>query len=153
MNYVRALPEHDGIIVVHYVAIWASYGTPPEHLREEAVEITRGFIDRGRRDRKLASFIAFDDEVLAGSVSCHYHLMPYPAVLKPAHVLSGYIWSVYVEPPYRRRGVSRKLVEMAIEHLREVGCTSVVLHSSGAGKNLYRKFGFEVAREMRLKFV
>ncbi|MBW9115615.1 GNAT family N-acetyltransferase [Rhizobium cauense] len=153
MNYVQALPEHDATIVVHYLAIWSSYGTPPEHLQEDAMEITRGFIERGRRDRQLASFIAFDGEVAAGSVSCHYHLTPYPAVLKPKYALNGYIWSVYVDPAYRRTGVSAKLVEMAIEHLREVGCTSVVLHSSEAGENLYRKLGFELAREMRLKLV
>jgi ribosomal protein S18 acetylase RimI-like enzyme len=66
---------------------------------------------------------------------------PYSVVLKPEVALHGHIWTVYVDPAYRRRGIPRKLLAMAIEHLREIGCTTAVLHSSDAGEPLYEGLG------------
>ena len=152
MEYREATAEHDDIVVSHYLAIWESYGTPPDHLRQDAWAVVSEFLDDGRRNRKLASFIAFDGTTAAGSASCQLHMMPYPTVLKAEHMLQGYIWSVYVDPAYRRRGVSKRLTSMAIEYLRGIGCTGVVLHSSEVGESLYRGLRFEVGREMRLKF-
>jgi ribosomal protein S18 acetylase RimI-like enzyme len=76
-----------------------------------------------------------------GSASCQLHLMPYPAVLEAEHMLQGYIWSVWVEPGYRRQGISSKLVSMAVDYLRTLGCTGVVLHSSEAGRSVYERLG------------
>ncbi len=151
IDFIRARPEHDDIMVAHYLAIWESYDTPQDHLREDAQDIIRTFLRDGRQHRKLASFIAFDGNMPAGSVSCQLHTMPYPVVLKPQHMLQGYIWSVYSDPLYRGRGVAKKLVSMAVEHLREAGCTTAVLHASEAGKPLYAGMGFELAMEMRMK--
>ncbi|MBY5570659.1 GNAT family N-acetyltransferase [Rhizobium leguminosarum] len=152
MEFVRAHPEHDGIVVAHYLAIWESYGTAPDHLRSHPEEIVREFLKVGRGDYKLASFIAFDGEAAAGSVSCRLNTKAYPTVLKPEHSTEGYIWSVFTKDAYRGHGVARKLVTMAVDHLQAIGCTSVVLHSSEAGKPLYTGMGFELATEMRLKF-
>ena len=38
----------------------------------------------------------------------------------------------------------------AFAHLRSIGCTKAVLHSSDAGEQLYTSLGFERAKEMRL---
>ena len=152
MEFVRAKPEHDDILIEHYLAIWESYGTPRNHLRADAGEVVHSFLTDGRQNRHLASFIAFDGKIPAGSVSCQLQTLPYPAVLKSQHMLQGYIWSVYVDAPYRRQGISKNLTSMAVEHLRDIGCTGVVLHSSEVGEPLYRSLGFELAREMRLKF-
>jgi hypothetical protein len=70
MDFVRAHPEHDDIVVAHYLAIWESYGTPREHLREDAEEIVHEFLKIDRAEQELASFIAFDERAAAASVSC-----------------------------------------------------------------------------------
>jgi len=152
MNFGRAHPEHDVIVVAHYLAIWESYGTPPEHLRENVEEIVHEFLKIGRAEYELASFIAFDKSAAVASVSCRLNTKAYPMVLKPDLYKEGYIWSVFTDDAYRGRGVAKKLVSMAVDHLEEIGCNSVVLHSSEAGRPLYTGMGFELATEMRLKF-
>ncbi|MDP9812198.1 ribosomal protein S18 acetylase RimI-like enzyme [Rhizobium tibeticum] len=152
MQYRKATPEDDDVLVRHYLAIWESYGTPADHFRADAEAVIGQFLEEGRRDRALASFIAFDGGIAAGSASCQLHQMPYPAALKSEHLLQGYVWSLFIDPAYRRQGVSKKLMFMILDHLRDIGCTGIVLHSSEAGEALYRSLGFEIAREMRLKF-
>jgi ribosomal protein S18 acetylase RimI-like enzyme len=109
MGFLRATPAQDDIVVRHYLAIWDSYDTPASHFDVEPEDKVRRFIEEGRERRQLATFLAFDGDTAAGSVSCQIHLSPYPEVLRPAIHRHGYIWSVYVEPSYRRQGVSRQL--------------------------------------------
>ena len=90
------------------------------------------------------------DGTVVGSVACQLQQLPYPDVVVPEFRKHGYIWSVFVEPAARRRGVARALVIRAVEYLRSIGCTKAVLHSSDAGQALYRQLGFETATEMRL---
>lgn len=51
------------------------------------------------------------------------HLFVYPDLLRPDVHKHGYIWNVFVEPDYRGQGISRRLTQLAVEHLRSVGCT------------------------------
>jgi ribosomal protein S18 acetylase RimI-like enzyme len=152
MEFLKATPAHDDILVMHYLAIWDSYGTPADHFDVEPEDTVLCFIEDGRANRQLATFLAMDGDVSAASVSCQIHLSPYPDVLKPAVHKHGYIWSVYVEPSYRRQGVSRRLTQLAADYLRSIGCTAVVLHASDAGEPVYASLGFQPAKEMRLKF-
>ena len=39
---------------------------------------------------------------------------------------------------------------MTVAYLPAIGCTKAVLHSSDAGKSVYRHLGFQIAKEMRL---
>lgn len=141
MQYILANEDHDHIVIAHYFAIWESYGTPKDYLREDADQVARSFLQQGRSERMLASFIAMDGDKAAGSISCQLHMVPYPAVLKQEHMLHGYVWSV-----------AKRLMALALDHLKAVGCTTIVLHSSDAGETLYRSLGFQMAKEMRLKF-
>ena len=152
MEYLKATPEHDDILITHYLAIWNSYVTPPDHICFDARLKVHRFIEEGRQSRELATFIALDGATAAGSVSCQVHLSPYPDVLRQDMHKRGYIWSVFVEPAYRRQGISRLLTQLAVEYLRSVGCTAVVLHASEAGKPVYASLGFKPATEMRLTF-
>jgi len=42
------------------------------------------------------------------------------------------------------------MVTLAIDRLRAIGCSDVVLHASEAGAPLYERLGFSYAKEMRL---
>ena len=66
----------------------------------------------------MATFLAELDGKVAGSVACQLQQLPYPDVVVPAFRKHGYIWSVYVEPASRRRGVARALVTRAVGYLR-----------------------------------
>lgn len=62
----------------------------------------------------------------------------------------AYVNSVYVYPQYRRRGIARRLMEMALTWARENGCTQVRLRASNDGRPLYEQLGFRASTEMQL---
>ena len=141
----------DEILVEHYMALWESYGTPPEHYRSDARECVRAFLQDGRERLQLRTFFAFDGSEIAGSAACRLHEAPYPNVIDPAYRKFGYIWHVFVRPEFQRRGLGKALTQAAIDYFRSINCTAVVLNASEAGAPLYRAMGFEAASEMRLK--
>lgn len=62
----------------------------------------------------------------------------------------GYLANVYVEKPWRRRGIARDLTSAAIDWLRSIGCASVRLRASNFGRPLYASMGFVPSGEMAL---
>lgn len=60
MEFLKATPAYDDILVKHYLAIWDSYGTPAHHFDVEPAEKVARFIEEGRALRQLATFLAFD---------------------------------------------------------------------------------------------
>jgi ribosomal protein S18 acetylase RimI-like enzyme len=146
----KATAVADDILARHYLALWGSYGTPEDQMQPDARARVLAFIQDARKHRGLAVFIATVGGDVAGSVACQRHISPYPDVVMPTHRQLGYIWSVYVEPAHRRLGIARRLLDQALGHLRSIGCTTAVLHSSEAGERLYERAGFTLAKEMRL---
>lgn len=143
-------PGEDAILVRHYRHLWESYGVPDEHIRSDAEACVQRFIQEGRAHRQLGVFLALVDGLVVGSSACQLHLSPYPDVVVPQVRKFGYVWSVFVEAEHRRKGIARHLTERALDHLRQIGCTSAVLHASDAGEPLYLDLGFQPAKEMRL---
>ena len=150
MEFRTASEADDTIVARHYLWIWESYGTPPEHFYQDAEARVVAFLREGRESWKSGVFLAIEDGRSVGSAACQIQIAPYAEVIKPAHRRFGYIWSVYVDPAFRQRGIARQLVERCVAHLRSIGCTKAVLHSSDAGEQLYTSLGFERAKEMRL---
>lgn len=87
-------------------------------------------------------------DVIAGAGLWVHDWLPSPQTVSPNR---GYILNVYTEPPFRRQGIARRLVELAIDHCRAQGIPTVVLHASEQGRPLYDAMGFTVTNEMRLK--
>ena len=143
--------DDDAILARHYRALWESYGTPPDHIRADAEARALAYIAEARAERRLGVFIAEEGSEAIGSAAGQLFPSPYPDIVAPEHRLFGYIWSVYVDPRFRRRGIARALCERAIAYLGTLGCTTVALHASEAGEPLYEQLGFEIGREMRLK--
>jgi GNAT superfamily N-acetyltransferase len=142
--------DDDPALVEHCRAIWESYGTPPDHFRPDAEAQVLAFIRDGRAHHGLTAFMAEEGGHAVGSVGCQLYVPPYPEVILATHRLYGYVWSLFVEPSHRNRGIAKALMERAIGHLRSVGCTHVALHSSQAGRPLYERLGFGTGVEMRL---
>lgn len=63
---------------------------------------------------------------------------------------SAFVNAVYVKPAYRRQGIARRLMEMAVAWARQFGCVRVRLRSSEEGRALYSAMGFKAGREMEL---
>jgi GNAT superfamily N-acetyltransferase len=62
----------------------------------------------------------------------------------------GFVSSVYCQPAYRRRGITRRLMEMLIEYARERKIQRLVLWASDMGRPLYESLGFRDSRGMEL---
>ena len=140
----------DDIVVRHYLEIWRSYGTPEDHFSTDAKARVLAYLEEGRAHHRLKAFLALEGTEAIGSVSCQLMASPYPEVVDPARRRYGYIWSVWVLPAHRRKGVAGALMNAAIDELRRIGCTTAVLNASEAGMQLYLQLGFKLATEMRL---
>jgi GNAT superfamily N-acetyltransferase len=92
-------------------------------------------------------FLAYDGDAPAGCaiVSILDHYRHYVFGTKIA-----YVNAVYVRPEYRRRGIARQLMGLAIAWARERECSGVRLRASEEGRFLYERIGFRAGREMEL---
>ena len=68
--------------------------------------------------------------------------------------LSGkiaYIMNLYTLPDHRRQGIAGRLMQEVLEWIKKHGLTSVTLHATDMGKNLYEQLGFTSSNEMHLR--
>jgi len=92
--------------------------------------------------------IAPDSSVAAGA---GLWLMDWPPHMIGSGSRRGNILNVYTEAKFRRRGLARALMEVAVQWCRENGVDVVILHASPEGRGLYESMGFQASNEMRLK--
>jgi GNAT superfamily N-acetyltransferase len=65
--------------------------------------------------------------------------------------LWAHIVNVYTEPPHRRRGLARRLMQTMIDWCAEHEFVDVTLTASDEGRPLYESLGFVATHDMRLK--
>lgn len=109
--------------------------------RAAAVEKMRGWLKEGDDAAAVAFVIdAPDGEGLAASVigAIDERL---PNVMNPLGRV-GYVYGVYTEERYRRRGFSRLAMRALLDWYDANGFTRVELHASEFGEALYRELGF-----------
>lgn len=149
--YIRpATPSDDSLIAQHFYQLWRDNSVPEDLIEANWQDIVLQFIDRARRDLDYKAWVAEGEDQRVGSVGCQLFSGLYPNALKAECRKYGYIWGVYVEPPYRGQGIARKLTERAIAYLKSLGCTQAILHASASGKPVYDRLGFTVSNEMQL---
>ena len=151
MQIIQASPDTDQVIFDHYMALWDSYGTSPDLYDPEARRSFFSFLREGRERYRLQTFTATEEGQVIGSAGCQLAVDTYPRVIKQTERCFGYIWHVLVRPEFQRRGIGRDLTQAAVDYLRDLGCTTIVLNASEAGAPLYRSMGFASGTEMRLK--
>jgi GNAT superfamily N-acetyltransferase len=72
---------------------------------------------------------------------------PRPSLARP---VVPYLFSMFTEPKFRRRGFARRIVREALRICRARGFRRVTLHAAPKGRPLYRAMGFERSWEMRI---
>ncbi|MFM7425404.1 MAG: GNAT family N-acetyltransferase [Elainella sp.] len=143
-------PSADLVIARHFYQLWRDNSVAEADILPDWQRQVQAFIATARRDLGFQAFVAEVDGQIVGSASCQRFAGLYPLVLAPTQRDYGYIWGVYVEPAYRRRGLARQLTQMAADHLKTIGCTHALLHASPSGKPVYAQLGFLPTNEMRL---
>lgn len=146
-----ALPADDETVADHYLAVWRSYGTPEEHFGSDAREQVLQFLADSRERFQGGCLLAEASGDVRGSVGYQIQVPQFPEVLRADVRKVGYIWTVYVDPQSRRQGVASLMVERALASLKQIGCTTAILHASEAGAPVYTRLGFRAGPEMRLK--
>ena len=109
-------------------------------------EYDENFIFESRRyfeSGEQTTVIASDGETLVGCASLSYTwLMPtfsHPTGNR-AHLMN-----VYTRADYRRRGISKKMVEILIDEAKENGVTEISLDATEMGRPLYESLGFKAS--------
>lgn len=120
-----------------------------ESTREAMVAATRPFIEAGLKNGSYRGWLVeLGGRVVAGGGIASADFQPTPLSLSPKRV---WIVNVYTEPPFRRRGLARQVLEVILAWCREQGLKSVFLHASDDGRPLYELLGFKPTSEMGLR--
>ena len=77
-------------------------------------------------------------------------LMDWPPHMIGPGARRGNILNVYTEMPFRRRGIARRLMVVALDWCRANDIRVVILHASDYGLRLYEELGFKPTNEMRI---
>ena len=150
INIREARRHEDSLIAEHFYQLWRDNDVPADSIRSDWLDITLQFISRAGQELCYKAFVAEISGTIIGSASCQLFAGLYPHVLEDQYRKYGYIWGVYVEPPHRGKGIGKKLTNTAVDHLKSLGCTQVILHASPLGKPVYSSLGFSDSNEMRL---
>lgn len=123
------------------------------HRDGEALDaMTAAFLPWLRQKMTAAEYLAWvalgpDGSIVAG---LGLWLMDWPPHMIGPGARRGNILNVYTERPFRRQGIARRLMDIALEWCRANGIRAVILHASNDGLKLYEELGFRPTNEMRL---
>jgi GNAT superfamily N-acetyltransferase len=146
----EATQDEDSLIAKHFYQLWIDNNVSSDSIKSDWLDITIKFINQARQELYYKAFVAEIDNIVIGSVSCQLFAGLYPQLQKDSARKYGYIWNVYVEAPYRGKGIGKKLTSRAVDYLKSIKCTRVILHASPLGKPVYDSLGFSDSNEMRL---
>jgi ribosomal protein S18 acetylase RimI-like enzyme len=65
-----------------------------------------------------------------------------PSVTLPKEHSAGYVYGIYCEPSFRKKGLARTVMKSIIKQLKVRGASLVTLYASAAGVSLYESLGF-----------
>lgn len=121
-----------------------------EQEKEVFRENCRKVLEKGFKDKSFISVLAFCGDELVGTASVSlYHVLPGRKLPQGGN---AYLQNVYVVPGYRRLGIGKKIVEMAVNESRKLGYNRITLHATSKGKLLFEKCGF-TREEVSLQYM
>lgn len=109
-------------------------------------EYDENFISESRRyfeSGEQTTVIASDGETLVGCASLSYTWIM-PTFSHPTGN-RAHLMNVYTRADYRRRGISKKMVEILIDKAKENGVTEISLDATEMGRPLYESLGFKAS--------
>ena len=81
-----------------------------------------------------------DAGVAAGAAITLLRWPPGPSALRAERI--AFVYNVYTEPPHRKRGLARRLMETIHDWCAEHGIGAVALNAAPAARHLYRSLGY-----------
>ena len=138
-------------VAANFRQMWLDIGSAPDTIVPGWRQQTEQFLDDAISDREGRAFVAVEEGEILGSAACQLFDGLYPSIVRSDLRKFGYIWGVYVERSARRRGLANALTRAAVDYLRGLACTRVVLHASPQGRPVYLDLGFESSNELALE--
>ena len=140
-----ALSDLD-LICRHRAEMFREAGRADADLEAMAGPFSRWLGERLTQGRYFG-FIAEDAGAAIGGIGLMEHDWP-PHPAHPADGRRGYVLNVFVEPPFRRKGIAKQLMQSADAAFAERGLSYVILHATDAGRPLYEQLGWSGTSEM-----
>jgi GNAT superfamily N-acetyltransferase len=142
-----ARPEDAPVIAEQRTRMFLEMGRVAEASVPELLRVSTSYLARTLADETYRGWLMESSEgkIIGGAGLLLRPLMPRPdAMLGPEAV----VLNVYVEPPFRRQGVARALMEALLHWCRAQGIPRIVLHPTPIGQALYESLGFKPRVEM-----
>jgi GNAT superfamily N-acetyltransferase len=140
-DQVRAVAPQDlDLICRHREEMFRDAGTPDTELAVMTQHFARWLRPR-LADGTYFGFILTAGGQPAGGVGLM--LIDWPP--HPLHTTTdrrGYVLNLFVEPEHRRRGLARKLMQVAEQELAKRGAAFLILHATEKGRPLYSELGW-----------
>jgi GNAT superfamily N-acetyltransferase len=127
------------VLVRHRIAMFTDMGVPLDaRMLDQAFRAWLG--DVMSRD----SYRAWLVDAADGTVACGggITIIPWPPGPRYAGDRLAFVYNVYTEPPHRKRGLARLVMDTIHTWCRDEGIGSVALNASRDGKPLYESMGY-----------
>ena len=106
---------------------------------EKFISESRRYFESGEQTTVIAS----DGETLVGCASLSYTWIM-PTFSHPTGN-RAHLMNVYTRADYRKRGISKKMVEILIDEAKVNGVTEISLDATEMGRPLYESLGFKAS--------
>ena len=150
INIRVATPQDIAVLIHHRRAMWSDMGRGDASVLAQMDAAALEYFSAAVPDGSYRGFLACNEagEIVGGGGIV---ISPWPGNFQQEKPRRAMILNMYVEKPYRRRGIARALMEVMIAWCRKEGFGYVGLHASDEGRPLYEKLGFRPTNEMRLE--
>jgi len=127
------------VLVRHRIAMFTDMGVPLDaRALDQAFRAWLGEVmPRG-------SYRAWLVDAADGTVACGggITIIPWPPGPRYAGDRLAFVYNVYTEPPHRRHGLARLVMDTIHNWCRDEGIGSMALNASRDGKPLYESMGY-----------
>jgi GNAT superfamily N-acetyltransferase len=136
-------------IAAHRRSMFFDMGHRDEEQLNAMISAFRPWLRQKMAAGEYLAWMATDGEgmIVAG---LGLWLMDWPPHLIGPGSRRGNILNVYTVASFRRQGIARRVMGVALDWCRSNRIRAVILHASDEGRSLYESLGFTPTNEMRL---
>ena len=140
-----ATPADVDALVHHRIGMFSDMG-----VAIDEAALTRAFrpwVDDALRTGTYRGWVVEDGEsgrasiIAGGGIT----VLPWPPGPRYLSDRLAFVYNLYTEPPHRRRGVARLIMNAIHEWCRANGIKSIALNASEEGRPLYEAMGYRVS--------
>lgn len=143
MPQIRQATERDILELVRLRIDFLTEMNAAEHhapLPDGFEAVLIGYLESAIPNGNFVAYVAQEDEkIIATSGICFYQAVPSQS--NPTGRIA-YIMNMYTVPCQRKKGLATALLQRTIQEARLRGSTTITLHATEDGRNLYAKTGF-----------